>query len=49
MLPIALKLYNDLSTLDARVATVEMSITEIQSTANQLSTVSNRDPPIMLA
>ena len=40
-LPIALKFYDELSPLDARVATVEKSITEIQSTANQLSTVSN--------
>ena len=40
-LPIALKFYNDLSPLDARI-TVQKSITEMQSTANQLSTVNNK-------
>ena len=41
MLPIALKFYDNLSPLDTCIATVEKSITEIQSIANQLSTVSN--------
>ena len=39
-LPTALKYYDDLSPMDSRITNVEKSIAEIQSTGNQLNTVS---------